>query len=217
MKQFIIKQWRHDKQRLFVVIVGIVLLTIFLQAALGLSYVLRLIPVIITIIVCIAVVFWQAPLKAKLWASTIIVVCSYILEVIGAQAGFLFGDFAYSKLLGFTLFGVPLTIGLIWLSVSLSAWNIASYSKAALWQKFIVGGLLVVMLDLILEQFASAYGLWSWQRGTASLYNYVCWFGISIIWFYVLNRISPKMQPSLFAIYILPIIAIFFWLMLIIA
>jgi putative membrane protein len=188
-----------------------------LQAAFGLGYVLKLTPVLLAIIACTAVLFWDAPVKAKLWASAIIVFGSFVIELIGVQTGMLFGDYSYGKLLGFTMFGVPVTIGLTWFIVCFSAWNIVSLNTSSLLKKLLLGGVLVVMFDLILEQFAVTYGLWAWQGGVIPLYNYICWFVISLLWFFVFYKLSPKSGPSLFAVYTLPLMAGFFWLMLIIA
>lgn len=217
MKAFFRNQWHAHRQRLAVIITAFFLIAGFVQAALGLSYVLKLTPVILAIIASIAVAFWDAPVKAKIRASAIIVIGSLIVEIIGVKTGLLFGDYEYGKVLGFTVLGAPLTIGLTWLLVSLSAWHIATINKYPLWQKFLLGGVLVVMFDLILEQFATAYGLWSWQGGTIPLYNYVCWFMVAQVWFFVFHKFAPKTEPSLYAVSALPLMAIFFWLMLAIA
>jgi putative membrane protein len=207
----------HNPQQVAVGIVAFFLVIGVLQAAFGLSYVLRLTPVLLTIIACTAVIFWDAPVKAKIWASAIIIFGSYLVELIGVQTGMLFGDYSYGKLLGFTVFGVPITIGITWLIVCLSAWNIVSLNTSSLLRKYLLGGVLVVMFDLILEQFAVAYSLWSWQGGNIPLYNYISWFAVSMIWFFVIHKFAPKAEPSIFAIYILPLMAAFFWLMLLIS
>ncbi len=204
-------------QQIAVGVLAFFLLIGVLQAAFGLSYVLKLTPVLLTLVACTAVLFWEAPVRAKLWASTIIVFGSFLLELIGVQTGLIFGDYSYGKLLGFTVFGVPITIGITWLIVCFSAWNIVSLNTTSLLQKYLLGGVLVVMFDLILEQFATTYGLWAWQGGAIPLYNYVCWFVISLLWFFVFHRLAPKAEPSLFAVYMLTLMAGFFWLMLIIA
>ena len=211
------KSISHNPQQFAVLVVAFFLILGVIQAALGLSYVLKLTPVLLTIIASMAVIFWEAPIRAKLWASAIVVTGGFVVELIGVHTGFIFGDYSYGKLLGFTVFGVPLTIGITWLLVTLSAWNIVSINTSSLLQKYLLGGVLVVMFDLILEQFAITYSLWSWQGGGVPLYNYICWFVISLFCFFVYHRLTPKAAPSLFAVYVLPLMAAFFWLMLIIA
>lgn len=217
MKAFFRKQWHNHRQRLAVVITAFFLIAGFVQAALGLSYVLRLTPVILAVIASVAVSFWDAPVKSKIQASTIVIFGSLLIEIIGVKTGLLFGDYEYGRVLGFTVFGAPLTIGLTWLLVCLSAWHIVAINKSPVWQKFLLGGVLVVMFDLILEQFATAYGLWSWQGGKIPLYNYVCWFLVAQIWFFVFHKFAPKFEPSLYVVSTLPLMAVFFWLMLVVA
>lgn len=217
MKQFFEKQWRYNRQRLFVVVLAFFLFTGFLQAMFGLEYVLRLTPIMLTIVACTSVVFWDASIKAKLWASGIVVAGTFIIELIGVQTGLIFGDYAYGKLLGLTIFGAPITIGITWLLVTLSAWHIVALNTKPLLQRFLLGGVLVVMFDLILEQFAVAYGLWSWQGGVIPLYNYLCWFIVTMLCFFVYHKLAPKVEPSLFIVCVLPLMALFFWLMLVIA
>lgn len=217
MKRFFKEHWQHNRQLIFVAITAFILFAGFLQVAFGLSYVLRVLPILLTVLVSIAVIFWDAPIKPKLIASGIVVVSTYILEVIGVNTGLLFGDYSYSNLLGFKLFGVPVTIGLTWLLVTLSAWHIVAFNKnTTTLQKFLLGGVLVVMFDLILEQFATAYGLWAW-KGDIPLYNYICWFVIGIGCFAVFKWLTPKFTPSIYIASLLPLMGIFFWLMLVIA
>lgn len=217
MKHFFQKQWHYNRQQLFIAITASALVAVFIQSAIGLEYVLRIMPIILTVIVCTAIIFWDAHLKPKLRASSIIVFGSFILEVIGVQTGLLFGNYDYGKLLGFTILSVPIIIGLIWLLVVLSAWHIVMLNTKSLLRRFLLGGLLVVMFDLVLEQFATTYGLWSWQDGSVPLYNYFCWFVLSQLWFFVLYKLTPKAEPSIYIVSLLPLMGCFFWLMLAIA
>lgn len=184
------------------------------QYGLGLSYVLRLTPVFLAAIAAISIIVWDAAPRVKAALALFIVALGFILEIIGVHTGVLFGDYTYGSALGFRLWGVPITIGLTWLLVTLSAWQIVQYGKLNIYQKFMLAGLLVVMFDLILEQFAVAYGLWAWKGGEIPLYNYVCWFGISLLIFAIYNKFTKKSLPSLYIVFVLPVMASFFWLML---
>jgi putative membrane protein len=208
---------KHNPQQFAVFAAAFFLVLGGVQAALGLDYVLKLTPILLTLLASLAVVFWDAPVKTKLWASAIIITGGFVIEAIGVHTGLIFGDYSYGKLLGLTVFGVPITIGVTWLLVTYSAWNIVSLSISSLVRKFLLGGLLVVMFDLILEQFAISYSLWAWQGGIVPLYNYICWFVVSQLCFMVYRILTPKAEPSIFAVYVLPLMAAFFWFMLIIA
>jgi putative membrane protein len=206
-----------NSQQVAIGVLAFLLLAGVVQAALGLSYVIKVTPIILTAATCAALIFWDSPVRAKLWASSIIFLGSFFIELIGVHTGLLFGNYSYSKLLGFTIFGVPITIGVTWLLVSLSTWHIVLLSTKSILQRLLLGGTLAVMFDLVLEQFAASYGLWIWQAGTIPLYNYVCWFIISILWFGILHKLTPKTTPSLYIVCIMPLMAVFFWLMLLLA
>jgi putative membrane protein len=211
------KYLKHNPQQAAVGVLAFILVAGVVQAALDLSYVIRMTPILLTVVVCAAFVFWEAPIRAKLWASAIIFFGSFFVELIGVHTSLIFGDYEYGKVLGFTVFGVPVTIGLTWLLVCMSAWHIVALNTKSLLQRFLLGGVLVVMFDLILEQFAVAYGLWSWHDNQVPLYNYICWLAVSLVWFFVLHKLTPKTIPSLYIVSIMPLMAVFFWLMLIVA
>jgi putative membrane protein len=205
-------------QQVAVGVVSFFLIAGVIQVAFGIDYVLGLTTIVITVLTSIGLLFWEAPAKAKIKASLAVIIASYFIELIGVKTGLLFGDYTYSGALGYRIFGVPFTIGLTWLFVTLSAWHIALINpKLKTWQRFLLGGLLVVMFDLVLEQFAVAYGLWAWAGNVVPLYNYVTWFFVSIIFFAIYRWFTPKTQPSLFVACLLPMVAIFFWFMLLLA
>lgn len=218
MKQSFNKQWHDHRERLCIFVIVFFWITGFIQAAFGLTYVIRLTPIVLALLTAGALAFWDIPAKRKALIAATVIALGYTIEVIGVQTGLLFGDYTYGSLLGFKVFGVPLTIGITWLLVCLSAWHIVLFwSEKSLWLKVLLAGVLVVMFDLILEQFAVAYGLWSWAGGEIPLFNYLCWFifGAAFVW--VIQRLSPNHKPSLYVAAMLPVMAIFFWLMLIIA
>lgn len=206
--------WAKYPQQILLGITVFLFLAGVVQYGLGLSYVLRLTPVFLAAIAAISIIVWDAAPRVKAALALFIVALGFILEIIGVHTGVLFGDYTYGSALGFRLWGVPITIGLTWLLVTLPAWQIVQYGKLNIYQKFMLAGLLVVMFDLILEQFAVAYGLWAWKGGEIPLYNYVCWFGISLLIFAIYNKFTKKSLPSLYIVFVLPVMASFFWLML---
>ena len=61
--------------------------------------------------------------------ATIIIIffLSIISEIIGVNYGILFGSYYYGDNLGYSMYGVPLVIGLNWVVLTVSCGNIASY------------------------------------------------------------------------------------------
>ncbi len=200
------------------VVTSFILLFGFVLMAFGLDFTIRLTPIILALLTTGALFFWKTSTKRKAIAAIIVIVVGYFLELFAVQTGILFGDYSYGFGLGFKIFDTPIFIGLGWFLITLSAWHIAGYNQQLhIVQKFILGAILVVFFDLIFEQFAGAYGLRSWVGGEIPLFNYACWFILSLAFFGLYNWLDSKVKSSLYIACILPSLGIFFWLMLLIA
>ena len=214
MRYFLPDYWTVKRQQIALGVTAFFLLAGAVQVAFDISYVLTLTPVLLALITAMMLVVWDVALRTKTLIAAAVLVAGYVVELIGVHTGWLFGDYTYGTGLGFKAFGVPLAIGLAWFIVTLSAWHIVGFGKRRGIVSFLLAGGLVVMFDLLLEQFAIVYGLWSWQGGDVPLYNYLCWFGISLVFFGLYQRFTRKAEPSLFIAGQLPLLALFFWTML---
>lgn len=216
MKRSIRHHWDKNRQLILLSITAFILIAGVIQYAFALSYILPLTPIILAIITGVVLLVWDVSPRKKAVISASVIVSGFALEQIGVHTGLLFGNYAYGTVLGFRLAGVPITIGLTWFLVTLSAWHIVGFGQLSVRNKFLLAGALVVMLDLVLEQFAVASGLWTWQGGSIPMYNYACWFLLSELFFFAYYRFTKQAEPSLFIAGQLPLMAIFFWLMLLV-
>ena len=67
--------------------------------------------------------------------------------------GLLFGSYYYGENLGYSMYGVPLVIGLNWIVLTVSCGNIASYFfEKNKYLSISIGSLLMLILDVIMEQ-----------------------------------------------------------------
>jgi len=113
------------------------------------------------------------------WVMGIGALITFLLEVLGVHTGLVFGDYVYSTVLGLSLFGVPLVIGINWVMIiwGLEEWV---FSKIpALWSIFLtaIGG---VLFDVLLEPVAIKYNFWAWDGVDVPLQNYIAWFSIGL-------------------------------------
>ncbi len=108
-------------------------------------------------------------------------VAGWSIEWLGVNTKVIFGAYSYDDGLGFKLFDIPLIIGLNWVLLIYCTGTIASYTPLPNWAKAILGAMLMVVIDLLIEPFAIAHGLWSWETPTVPLRNYVAWFVVSFI------------------------------------
>ena len=216
MKKRLKYYWAEYRQQTLIITSAFFLLAGVVQYALGLTYVLSLTPIVIGLLTALTVWFWDAPAKNRVYLAITAIAIGMIVEIIGVNSGLIFGNYSYGPLLGLKIFGVPLLIGITWLLVTLSAWQIVSFSNLGKFAKIIVASGLVVMFDLVLEQFATAYSLWAWQDAVIPLKNYITWFvvGAVIVTFYA--YFAKQKVPSIFGASMLPLMALFFWLMLVV-
>ena len=216
MKKRLQYYWSEYRQQTLIATVAFFLLAGVVQYALGLTYVLSLTPVVIGILAALTVWFWDAPAKNRVYLAVTAIIIGMIVEIIGVNSGLIFGNYSYGPLLGLKIFGVPLLIGITWLLVTLSAWQIVSFSNLGKFAKIIVAAGLVVMFDLVLEQFATAYSLWAWQDAVIPLKNYITWFVVGAVIVTLYEYFAKQKAPSIFGASMLPLMALFFWLMLIV-
>lgn len=153
-----------------------------------------------------------------------------LAEVIGVNTGLLFGDYSYGKILGIKWLQVPLLIGLNWFIIIYCS----GISTHTLLRKVIKkvavqehqppkalkalsviadGATLAVIFDWMLEPVAVKLGFWQWNRdGSVPLYNYLCWFVISIALLTVFHFCKFN-KTNKFAINLLLIQMMFFLLL----
>ena len=121
----------------------------------------------------------------------------YLVELIGVQTGYLFGEYSYLPSMGPTIMDTPIFIGACWYGVVVGAANIARYVKGSPLMRSLLAAILAVAMDIVLERTAIAYGLWSWINDSVPFYNYFCWFLFSFLfaWLY-LRKTEEKNKLS---------------------
>jgi bisanhydrobacterioruberin hydratase len=153
-----------------------------------------------------------------------------IVEVIGVNTGYLFGDYAYGKVLGPQIKNVPVLIGVNWFlivyccgisihTLLMKAINriAADTGKTPMAMKalsvIIDGATLAVFFDWLMEPVAVKLGYWVWNGdGSIPMFNYICWFVISLLLLAVFHFAKFNKQNK-FAVNLLLIQLMFFLLL----
>lgn len=152
------------------------------------------------------------------------------VEIIGINTGMLFGDYTYGNVLGYKFKNVPLLIGINWFiiiycsgisihTLLMKAINRISSDtgkppKALKALSVIVdGATLAVFFDWLMEPVAVKLGYWVWNGdGLIPLFNYTCWFVISLMLLTVFHFAKFSKQNK-FAVNLLLIQMMFFLLL----
>ncbi len=130
-------------------------------------------------------------LDRQFWiAFTVFFLGGMIVEWLGVHSGFLFGGYSYGDNLGPKVFGVPWFIGLNWALLTILSGVIASHLFRKKWLRILSGAALMVFLDFFLEYSAPRFDYWTFDNGLAPLQNYVAWFGISVLFHFIYQRVE---------------------------
>ncbi|HMM11021.1 MAG TPA: carotenoid biosynthesis protein [Bacteroidales bacterium] len=137
----------------------------------------------------------------------------FLLEAIGTATGLIFGSYIYGNGMGIRVLSVPLMIGL--------SWSVLVFSTSAILLPYglhwvlrsIIGALLMVGYDILLEPVAMRFDFWDWEGGVIPLQNYVAWFVIGLMMQLGVNWFVKPLKNRM-ALYIFIIQALFFALLI---
>jgi len=119
--------------------------------------------------------------KDKFLLFTFLVfVIGILVEAIGVNTSLLFGYYTYGQVLGYKIFGVPLIIGVNWATMVVVSSTLTYRLNITLFWKVFLAASIMTGLDFLIEPVAIKLGYWTWQDGQIPLYNYFCWFAISV-------------------------------------
>jgi putative membrane protein len=145
------------------------------------------------------------------------VLLSFILgmtyEIIGVYTSFLFGTYYYGENLGLKLFGVPLVIGLNWAILAVCSGNLIHKIKLNIYIKSLFASALMVILDFLIEPVASKLDYWHWENEQIPIFNYMCWFILSLPLTFLYFKIKISEQNKISNVLYL-ILVLFFGILL---
>ncbi len=154
----------------------------------------------------------------------------FMVEVIGVNTGWLFGNYAYGNVLGIQWKAVPLVIGINWfiviycsgITVNMILQKIINYTalhsketpkKLQIISVIVDGATLAVFFDWVLEPIAIKLKFWQWLgNGAIPIYNYLCWFAVSVFLLAIFHFCKFEKQNK-FAVNLLLIQITFFLLL----
>lgn len=143
-------------------------------------------------VAAILLMVYHHPRNTKSWiAFGLIVVISFLAEVIGVNTHRLFGDYEYGPALGPKLWNTPLVIGLNWLILIYCISTLTKQIRDR-WYFPLVGASIMVAFDWVMEPVAVKTGMWSWHEGTIPVKNYMDWFLISGLLFLMIRILKVE-------------------------
>jgi putative membrane protein len=148
--------------------------------------------------------FQENPGKQFYFGWLTIFLLGFLVEVLGVNTGFIFGEYTYGKTLGFKLWNTPLVIGVNWLLLIYSSRALIGIFTRSRWLTWLAGGALMVLYDIVLEPIAIRLDMWNWYLSPVPVQNYIAWFIVSFIFFVIsdlfFKRIENKIAPAMFIV-----------------
>jgi len=117
-------------------------------------------------------------------------------EWVGVHTGYLFGSYHYGKTLGLAIDGIPWIIGLNWYMLTCCTVALSHKLKSSVFVQALLGSLLMVGLDYLIEPVAVRFDFWQWHTASIPLSNYIGWFLISFPLQYVGHKWYSGNNPA---------------------
>ncbi len=155
----------------------------------------------------------------KGWKRSLIIfglsfIIAFTAEALGVNFGLVFGNYYYTKMLGVSLFGVPLLAALAWEPIVYAAFCISDmlsprlasvsplfkHKTAPIWAAAI-GALATTAWDMMIDPIAVSQGWWVWVGGGpyvpyvangVPIQNFMGWLGVA----FVINLIYRKVADG---------------------
>ena len=105
----------------------------------------------------------------------------FLVEMLGTNTGFPFGEYSYSSILGPGLLGTPFLIGVLWWVLLRSFNDVFSRISSNKTIISLATALGMLLLDIFIEPVAIGIGFWEWQAAEVPLENYMAWFVLSFV------------------------------------
>jgi putative membrane protein len=107
----------------------------------------------------------------------LIYILSMTAEIIGVNTGLIFGSYTYENtILGPRLLETPLIIGINWFILIYCTFIFINKFKFPLIIRILMGGLMMLIFDILLEPVAGKMFMWNWLSVGVPLINYASWF-----------------------------------------
>ena len=143
---------------------------------------LKLIPLALLLSFFAIFLFHEQKIDLKtIVVFAIIFLAGFFVEVIGVNTGGIFGEYWYGKGLGIKLFNTPLMMGVNWvLMIYLSSSLVSQLNIKPILSVFLASASMIIY-DLVTEQVAPVFDMWSWTGNSVPIQNYIAWFLIAVV------------------------------------
>ncbi len=147
---------------------------------------LRLVPFHLMLMLAVVAIAHDGDEKRFWLFAAVAFLAGFVAEWVGVHKHWIFGDYTYGATLGAKLFDIPLTIGVNWFVLVYSTGILTRWLGIRnIWLRVLLGAIILVALDLLIEPVAIRFDYWTWTEGHPPLKNYIGWFGLGAVLLYL--------------------------------
>lgn len=120
---------------------------------------------------------------------------TFFAEWAGVHTNWFFGSYYYGHTMGLKLWDIPLIMGVTWFLLIYSAGVLMQRSRIQhVLLRVIIGSVILVLLDLLIEPVAMRFDYWHWAGGIVPVKNYWCWLVVSAVMLSAFEAFRLKKQ-----------------------
>jgi uncharacterized membrane protein len=119
-------------------------------------------------------------------AAAVVIVATYVVELLGSTTGVPFGAYEYTDQLHPQIAGVPLVVSFAWAAITLTAFGMFAGRMQSMWLQLVVMAVAITAWDVFLDPQMVAEGYWTWKPASLNfrgipLVNYLGWFATALM------------------------------------
>jgi putative membrane protein len=121
-----------------------------------------------------------------------------IVEILGVNYGFFFGEYSYGVNFGPKIYEVPYVIGFNWVLLIISTGSLShKLIKGKEIYKILFASSLMVLIDLLMELSAPKLDYWEFVISPVPFSNYLWWFIFSICFQFIFFKTVKSKEYNL--------------------
>ena len=121
-----------------------------------------------------------------------------IVEILGVNYGFFFGEYSYGVNFGPKIYEVPYVIGFNWVLLIISTGSLShKLIKGKEIYKIFFASSLMVLIDLLIEKSAPKLDYWEFVISPVPFSNYLWWFIFSLCFQYIFFKTVKSKEYNL--------------------
>ena len=128
----------------------------------------------------------------NLIAYVVVALLGFLIEFLGVNYGWFFGEYQYGENLGTKISGTPILIGLNWAMLVIITGQIARSFLPKKWMRVSFAAGLMLLLDLLMEKTAPAFDFWEFKDEIVPISNFIAWFVFALFFQLIFQGLNAK-------------------------